>query len=90
MGPVFRHHQVETQRAAAARRVSTRFGTTFSRAYSHYRIQFIGQQGHISKEVPGTDATYTIRGDERYVRAKVIESNGHVAWTQPVMVTAGW
>ena len=33
-------------------------------------------------------ATYVIRGDEGYVRAKVIESNGRLAWTQPLAV--GW
>jgi hypothetical protein len=31
-------------------------------------------------------AVYDIRGDEGYVRAKVVESNGNMAWTQPVMV----
>ena len=30
--------------------------------------------------------TYAFRGDEGYVRARVIESNGRVAWAQPVMV----
>jgi hypothetical protein len=34
-------------------------------------------------------ATYTFAGDEGYVRAKVLESNGKVAWTQPVGVGAG-
>jgi hypothetical protein len=29
---------------------------------------------------------YEMRGDEGYVRAKIIESNGLAAWTQPVMV----
>jgi hypothetical protein len=33
-------------------------------------------------------AVYEIRGDEGYVRAKVVESNGAMAWTQPVMVPA--
>ena len=31
-------------------------------------------------------ASYTFQGQERYVRAKVIESNGRVAWMQPVTV----
>jgi len=33
-------------------------------------------------------AVYELRGDEGYVRAKVVESNGAMAWTQPVMVPA--
>ena len=33
-------------------------------------------------------AVYEIRGDEGYVRAKIVDSNGYVAWTQPVMVPA--
>ena len=31
---------------------------------------------------------YEIRGDEGYVRAKITDSNGYVAWTQPVLVPA--
>jgi hypothetical protein len=31
---------------------------------------------------------YDIRGDEGYVRAKITDSNGYVAWTQPVLVPA--
>ena len=31
-------------------------------------------------------AVYDIKGDEGYVRAKVLESNGQIAWCQPVMV----
>ena len=33
-------------------------------------------------------ATYEIRGDEGYVRARVLESNGRLAWCQPVLVPA--
>lgn len=51
---------------------------------SRYRIQFIGQGGRILKEVWESPAEYSFRGDELYVRAKVLESNGKVAWTQPV------
>jgi hypothetical protein len=56
--------------------------TTFSK----YRIQFIGQGGRVLKEVAAPSATYDIRGDEGYVRAKVLESNGDVAWCQPMLV----
>jgi hypothetical protein len=68
-----------------------------------YRTQFIGtrknkQQPEILKEVEGITASYDFRGDERYVRAKVISSQSRLdpvpgrtlqekqaAWVQPVM-----
>jgi hypothetical protein len=51
---------------------------------SRYRVQFIGERGQLLQEGLEPTSTYHFRGDERYVRAKVIESNGAVAWTQPV------
>ena len=53
---------------------------------SKYRIQFIGRQGAVLSEATTSPASYTFKGDEGYVRAKVIESNGKVAWIQPVPV----
>ncbi|HSG00075.1 MAG TPA: CehA/McbA family metallohydrolase [Vicinamibacterales bacterium] len=50
---------------------------------SRYRIQFIGRGGRVLEESHEPKATYTFRGDEGYVRAKVLESNGRVAWLQP-------
>jgi len=55
---------------------------------SKYRIQFIGKQGVVLSEAITSPATYTFKGDESYVRAKVIESNGKLAWVQPVPVGA--
>jgi len=55
---------------------------------SKYRIQFIGKQGAVLSEAITSPATYTFKGDESYVRAKVIESNGKLAWVQPVPVGA--
>jgi hypothetical protein len=55
---------------------------------SKYRIQFIGRGGRILSESIQSPATYTVRGNEGYVRAKIIESNGKMAWTQPVMIGA--
>jgi hypothetical protein len=55
-------------------------------AFSKYRIQFIGKNGRVLSEVAQPTATYTIKGDEGYVRARVIESNGRLAWCQPVMI----
>jgi hypothetical protein len=56
--------------------------------FSKYRIQFIGSGGRVLQEVAAPSATYDIRGDEGYVRARVLESNGRLAWTQPIMVSA--
>ena len=53
-------------------------------AQSKYRIQFIGKQGAILSESVTSPATYTFKGTESYVRAKVIESNGSLAWIQPI------
>jgi hypothetical protein len=53
-------------------------------AFSKYRIQFIGRSGRVLREIAGDEARYAFSGDEGYVRAKVFESNGAVAWTQPV------
>ena len=51
---------------------------------SKYRIQFIGRQGRVLREATTPSASYTFTGDEGYVRAKIIESNGALAWVQPV------
>jgi len=54
-----------------------------NKSLSKYTVQFIGQWGKVLKEVTNNPAVYTFKGDEAYVRAKVIESNGKAAWTQP-------
>ena len=66
-----------------AKSVTVRVRTNAS---SKYRIQFIGARGRILREVAEPVATYAIAGDEGYVRARVLESNGRYAWVQPVMV----
>jgi hypothetical protein len=55
-------------------------------AWSKYRVQFIGREGRVLQEQAAADASYTFKGDEGYVRAKIIESNGQLAWLQPVPV----
>ena len=55
-------------------------------AQSKYTVQFTGQWGKVLKEVTTNPAVYTCDGTETYVRAKVIESNGKAAWTQPVFI----
>lgn len=51
-----------------------------------YRVQFIGRGGQVLSEVGELSASYTFKGTEGYVRAKVLDSNGRVAWVQPVAV----
>lgn len=54
--------------------------------FAKYRIQFIGRHGALLHEALDTSASYTFKGSEGYVRAKVLESNGQVAWIQPVVL----
>jgi len=71
----------EYEASATAIRIAVR-PTTFSK----YRIQFIGKGGRLLSERAEPSATYTMKGDEGYVRARVLESNGQMAWAQPVRV----
>ncbi|MDX2043283.1 MAG: CehA/McbA family metallohydrolase [Acidobacteriota bacterium] len=57
-----------------------------TRMRSKYRVQFIGQWGKVLQEVITNPAVYTFKGDETYVRAKIFESNGKYAWTQPAFL----
>jgi hypothetical protein len=50
---------------------------------ARYVVQFIGMNGRVLQETRGAAATYAL-GSEPYVRAKVIDSNGRMAWCQPV------
>jgi predicted metal-dependent phosphoesterase TrpH len=54
--------------------------------YSKYRVQFIGRGGALLQESPGPSSVYKVKGSEGYVRVKVLESNGKIAWTQPIML----
>ncbi len=54
--------------------------------FAHYRVQFIGANGRVLQESVGSSATYAFRGNEPYVRAKVMDSNGKSAWLQPTFV----
>jgi hypothetical protein len=56
--------------------------------FTKFRVQFIGKGGRVLKEEISNPASYQIRGDEGYVRARVIDSNGFRAWMQPVMLGA--
>jgi len=55
-----------------------------------HRIRFVGQYGRILEEVDAESADYKLAADAgSYVRAKVMASNGAVAWTQPIRRAAG-
>ena len=53
---------------------------------TRFRTEFIGRGGRVLAVVHGLSARYDIRGDEGYVRARITDSNGQQAWTQPVML----
>jgi hypothetical protein len=50
---------------------------------SRYRTQFIGRHGKLLKNDESSTPTYSFTGTELYVRARVVDSNGLTAWTQP-------
>ena len=54
-----------------------------------YRVQFFGKNERVLQEETATSSTYSIKGDEGHVRVRVTDSNGKMAWTQPVFVRAG-
>lgn len=51
-----------------------------------YTTQFIGKDGKILHTTYETKATYQFTGDELYVRAKILESSGKFACTQPIFL----
>jgi predicted metal-dependent phosphoesterase TrpH len=53
-----------------------------------YVTEFIGRGGRVLARSGELMATYTLRGDEGYVRARVRDSMGYHAWVQPVFVEA--
>ena len=53
-----------------------------------YTTQFIGAHGKILATDKSLTPTYTLRGTETYVRAKVMDSGGASAWVQPQFTSA--
>jgi hypothetical protein len=51
-----------------------------------HRTEFIGANGRVLAKTSANPAVYTFRGDERYVRARVTDSNGKKAWLQPAFI----
>jgi hypothetical protein len=60
--------------------------TIQEQTFARYTVLFIGKDGRLLKEAIASPARYDFQGNEGYVRAKVVDSNGRVAWTQPVRV----
>lgn len=58
--------------------------TMVSRQETRFLTEFIGSGGRVLARVRGPQASYRISGNEGYVRARVTDSNGRRAWTQPV------
>lgn len=50
---------------------------------TRYTTFFIGRGGKLLAEISDNPAVYRYTGRESYVRAKVVDSNGREAWTQP-------
>jgi hypothetical protein len=51
-----------------------------------YTIYFIGDGGRVLGQADGLRARYELKPGVKYVRAKVVDSRGRTAWTQPAFV----
>ncbi|PIU67981.1 MAG: hypothetical protein COS84_02450 [Armatimonadetes bacterium CG07_land_8_20_14_0_80_40_9] len=51
------------------------------------KIRFIGKDSNLLKEVKGDEAIYKIKGDEIYIRAEVVDSEGKRLFLQPVFLS---
>lgn len=51
-----------------------------------FTTEFIGAGSAVLLQTGSNPAIYNLRGDEKYVRAKITDSGGAFAWTQPVFV----
>lgn len=53
-----------------------------------FTTEFVGRGGRVLATTGANPARYEPRGDEGYVRARVRDSGGGMAWVQPVFLTA--
>lgn len=51
-----------------------------------YRTEFIGEGGKVLLRAEGNLAEFDLKGGEKYVRARVTDSGGSMAWVQPAFV----
>lgn len=54
--------------------------------YAKYRLRFIGKNGQVFFETFDSPATYRFKGNETYIRVRIEDTNGNLAWTQPIEV----
>lgn len=66
--------------------VSLKIDTQFPNSLQSYTTTFVGKGSTTLAQEIGLEASYQIRGDESYVRARVDSSWGARAWTQPVFL----
>lgn len=53
-----------------------------------FTTEFIGRQGKVLRRTGTNPAVYSLSGTETYVRARVTDSGGFIAWVQPAFVEA--
>lgn len=51
---------------------------------ARFKTTFIGRNGRVLQESYGDAVSYIFHGDEQYVRAVIMDSDGRKAWVQPV------
>ena len=51
-----------------------------------FTTEFIGRNGIVLKKTGANPAIYQLTGTETYVRGRVTNSGGEMAWVQPVYV----
>jgi hypothetical protein len=51
-----------------------------------YLTEFIGRNGRVLASSTTLRPSYRIQGNEGYVRTRISDSSGRMAWTQPVRV----
>ena len=55
---------------------------------TRHTVYFIGSGGKMLATAYQSPAVYRFTGKEGYVRAKIVDSNGRLAWTQPVFTNS--
>ncbi len=62
-------------------------GPRASSSPRRYRVVFIGKGGNVLVASSQNPAIYKFKGNEGYVRARIEDSGGRRAWTQPVFLS---
>lgn len=53
---------------------------------TRYVTTFVGANGRVLAQMPGASPRYQFEGDETYIRASIVDSDGRRAWTQPIFL----